>query len=185
MNGNVSNTASLRRGDRVEVRTRFSGDFTRGFEVFTVTATGYRLRRISDGVVLPVAFDSDDVRPDDSDDERTAFAERTDGALIVRLPRSLDHRTVERLGSPLLAAIDSIRGDVILDLDSVELVDRFGIRFLMTLQRRAWHCDRQVRLRGGNRHLRAFLELVSTEPMVWPAASDHAQGHTESVGSSS
>ena len=53
------------RGDKVEVRTRFSGAWTKGFEVVERTdAERYRIRRTADGSVLPVDFDQTDVRPD-------------------------------------------------------------------------------------------------------------------------
>jgi len=52
----------LRPGTRVEVRNRFDGAWTRGFEVAEVGATGYRLKRLTDGAVLPVTFVDDDVR---------------------------------------------------------------------------------------------------------------------------
>jgi hypothetical protein len=57
--------ASSRRfptGTRVEVRSRFDGEWTSGFEVAEVTDEGYRIRRLSDGTVLPSAFTGDDVR---------------------------------------------------------------------------------------------------------------------------
>lgn len=40
----------------------FSGDWSTGFVVAEATDTGYRLRRISDGTVLPAVFDRTDVR---------------------------------------------------------------------------------------------------------------------------
>jgi hypothetical protein len=49
-------------GDKVEVRRRFDAQWARGFEVFEVTDDGYRVRRQSDGEVLPVVFADDDVR---------------------------------------------------------------------------------------------------------------------------
>jgi hypothetical protein len=49
-------------GTRVEVRSRFDDRWARGFEVTEVLPAGYRLRRLSDGSVLPVAFPFDDVR---------------------------------------------------------------------------------------------------------------------------
>jgi hypothetical protein len=53
-------------GTRVEVRSRFDRAWTRGFEVAeTVPAAGslrYRLRRRSDGSVLPALFTDDEVR---------------------------------------------------------------------------------------------------------------------------
>lgn len=52
----------LKPGTRVEVRGRFDGTWSRGFEVAEVLVDGYRLKRLSDGAVLPVDFDVDDVR---------------------------------------------------------------------------------------------------------------------------
>jgi hypothetical protein len=52
----------LEPGTRVEVRQRFDRRWTRGFEVVEASADGYRLRRRSDGSVLPGVFSSSDVR---------------------------------------------------------------------------------------------------------------------------
>lgn len=62
-------------GTRVEVRSRFDRSWSRGFEIAEVVdapagdsgsdegfAPAYRLRRRSDGKVLPVLFPADDVR---------------------------------------------------------------------------------------------------------------------------
>jgi hypothetical protein len=55
----------LQPGDRVDVRNRFDGRWTTGFRVDAVVADddGYRfkLRRLSDGAVLPALFDEDTV----------------------------------------------------------------------------------------------------------------------------
>ena len=56
---------SLRAGLRVEVATRFTGTWTRGFEVVGLDRRGCRVRRISDGSVLPANFHFLEVRPDD------------------------------------------------------------------------------------------------------------------------
>jgi hypothetical protein len=53
---------SLEPGMRVEVRRRFDQHWARGFEVVAVTESGYRLRRLSDGVELPTEFPLEDVR---------------------------------------------------------------------------------------------------------------------------
>ena len=54
------------RGTRVEVRSRFESSWARGFEIDDVVDerdnVRYRIRRRSDRAVLPVLFDSDDVR---------------------------------------------------------------------------------------------------------------------------
>ena len=52
----------LSAGDKVEVRSRFNAQWSRGFEVVDVTDNGYRVRRTSDGEILPVEFGEDDVR---------------------------------------------------------------------------------------------------------------------------
>jgi hypothetical protein len=49
-------------GDKVEVRSRFNAQWARGFEVIDVDDAGVRVRRISDGEILPVAFAEIDVR---------------------------------------------------------------------------------------------------------------------------
>ena len=53
-------------GTRVEVRSRFDQRWARGFEVAEVVASDdaprYRVRRRSDGSLLPVLFDDDDLR---------------------------------------------------------------------------------------------------------------------------
>jgi hypothetical protein len=52
-------------GTRVEVRTRFDDSWGRGFEIAEVHDEGgprYRVRRRSDGSVLPTWFADDDVR---------------------------------------------------------------------------------------------------------------------------
>jgi hypothetical protein len=52
----------LRVGSRVEVRNRFDGSWSPGFEVSALVDDGYRIRRRSDGSELPAEFDADDVR---------------------------------------------------------------------------------------------------------------------------
>lgn len=57
----------LRPGDRVEVQNRFDGRWSRGFEVVDVLhgvgTRHYRIRRLSDGAVLPRLFVEDEVDP--------------------------------------------------------------------------------------------------------------------------
>lgn len=53
---------SLKPGAKVEVRTAFDRTWAPGFEVDAVTDDGYRLRRLSDGSLLPVVMTPDDVR---------------------------------------------------------------------------------------------------------------------------
>jgi hypothetical protein len=54
----------LPQGTPVQVRDRFEFAFRSGFEVSSLTPAGYRLRRRSDGVELPIDFASTDVRPE-------------------------------------------------------------------------------------------------------------------------
>ena len=49
-------------GTRVEVRIRFEGGWTHGFEVVDAALGGYLLRRVSDGTVLPATFAAQDLR---------------------------------------------------------------------------------------------------------------------------
>jgi hypothetical protein len=53
----------VERDVRVEVRSRFDGSWCRGFEIVGVLDGGesYRIRRVSDGVVLPVTISADDI----------------------------------------------------------------------------------------------------------------------------
>ena len=53
---------TLRPGVKVEVRTAFDRSWAKGFEVAAVTDDGYRLRRLSDGSLLPVTMPSENVR---------------------------------------------------------------------------------------------------------------------------
>jgi hypothetical protein len=57
-------------GTRIEVRARFDRAWARGFEVAEQLPEGdgwrYRVRRRSDGSILPVLFDADDVRKERS-----------------------------------------------------------------------------------------------------------------------
>jgi hypothetical protein len=54
----------LTQGTRVEVRTRSFGSWSRGFEIAGAERDGYRVRRLSDHVVLPVTFRAEDLRTD-------------------------------------------------------------------------------------------------------------------------
>lgn len=56
---------ALAAGTRVDVRSRYVGSWSRGFEVAErVDQNGYRVRRVSDGAVLPDLFDEDELRPE-------------------------------------------------------------------------------------------------------------------------
>jgi hypothetical protein len=59
----VVDVADMRPGTRVEVRSTFDGNWVRGFEVVDTDDDGnVRLRRLSDGDLLPTAFPKDAVR---------------------------------------------------------------------------------------------------------------------------
>ena len=55
----------LQPGTRVEVWNQFNQRWTRMFEVAEVIGDECRLRRLSDGHVLPQSFGPDVVRPED------------------------------------------------------------------------------------------------------------------------
>ena len=50
-------------GTRVEVRSRYRGSWSNGFEIEERTDEGYWLRRESDRYLLPSPFIADDIRP--------------------------------------------------------------------------------------------------------------------------
>lgn len=52
----------LEPGTKVEVRTGFDRSWANGFEIHAVSDDGYRVRRRSDGQVLPVTIAAVDVR---------------------------------------------------------------------------------------------------------------------------
>jgi hypothetical protein len=51
-------------GTRVEVRNRFVGSWSRGFEIAGNVGGRYVVRRHSDGSILPDEFDPPEVRPE-------------------------------------------------------------------------------------------------------------------------
>ena len=53
----------MHEGEPVEVYTAYVDDWVSGFEIAAVTSAGYRVRRQSDGSVLPTETDVRDVRP--------------------------------------------------------------------------------------------------------------------------
>jgi hypothetical protein len=59
---NVPRRRTFPIGTRVEVRGRYRGSWSNGFEVAETTDDGYWLRRESDRYVLPKPFGADDVR---------------------------------------------------------------------------------------------------------------------------
>ena len=60
--GGVVEDRSIRPGTRVEVRSGYRSSWTRGFEVARVEGDAYVVRRVSDGTVLPAAFDGGAIR---------------------------------------------------------------------------------------------------------------------------
>jgi hypothetical protein len=54
--------ARLAEGTAVDVRNRFVGSWSHGFEVAEDVEGGYRVRRLSDNTVLPDIFPSEDIR---------------------------------------------------------------------------------------------------------------------------
>ena len=50
-------------GDEVEVHTTFNDTWSRGFVVAAVDTSGYVVRRISDGRLLPAPTGPEDLRP--------------------------------------------------------------------------------------------------------------------------
>jgi hypothetical protein len=61
-------TYGMNQGTQVEVRSRFDQRWTRGFEVGEVIEAGrndrasYRIRRRSDGYLLPASFSDNEIR---------------------------------------------------------------------------------------------------------------------------
>lgn len=52
----------LSEGTPVDVRNRFVGSWSHGFEIVERVQGGYRVRRLSDDSVLPDVFPSEDIR---------------------------------------------------------------------------------------------------------------------------
>lgn len=50
-------------GQRVDILNHFDGRWVPGFEVIANSDGGVMVRRISDGVVLPVSFAATEIRP--------------------------------------------------------------------------------------------------------------------------
>jgi hypothetical protein len=53
----------MHEGQAVEVHTRFDDSWSEGFEIAEVTAEGFKVRRLSDGALLPGVTSPSDVRP--------------------------------------------------------------------------------------------------------------------------
>ena len=49
-------------GTAIEVVNRFTEDWSAGFEVYEAVTDGYRIRRRSDGTVIPTTFTVSEVR---------------------------------------------------------------------------------------------------------------------------
>jgi hypothetical protein len=60
--GGMNEPHELSPGSAVEVMTRFEQRWSRGFEVADVVDGGYRVKRVSDGAVLPVVFTAASLR---------------------------------------------------------------------------------------------------------------------------
>lgn len=60
--GGADVATSLAAGTKVEVRTGYDRSWADGFEVVSASLEGYRVRRLSDGMELPVVFPDDEVR---------------------------------------------------------------------------------------------------------------------------
>ena len=58
----ASSREALAPGTAVDVRSRYVGSWSSGFEVAEPLKDGYRILRVSDGSVLPDVFTNDDVR---------------------------------------------------------------------------------------------------------------------------
>lgn len=53
---------TMRKGNIVEVKNNFTGKWSKGFEIAEVEQNRYRLRRLSDGSIIPYRFTSRDLR---------------------------------------------------------------------------------------------------------------------------
>jgi hypothetical protein len=58
----AAKATSFRTGTEVEVLTRYEGHWVSGFAIASVDQDRFRLRRHSDGVVLPVSFSANQLR---------------------------------------------------------------------------------------------------------------------------
>jgi len=188
MNRSTGVDRSFSPRDRVEVRSRFSGAWVSGFEVVSAHSAGCRLRRLSDGSVLPATFAcrdvrrADIVRDEDASPQPCAdlLFDRGDmSRLLIALPGVLDIATVEAIRGPLLRAIDAPTDEVVLDLTRVEFLDSYGVRLLVMARRRTWERDVKLVLRDGKPLVRALLDLVGIDPMYH--AQHRARGSRSSA----
>ena len=58
----AAKTSSFRTGTEVEVLTRYERRWASGFEIASVDRDRFRLRRHSDGEVLPASFSATEIR---------------------------------------------------------------------------------------------------------------------------
>ncbi|MDP9334197.1 MAG: STAS domain-containing protein [Actinomycetota bacterium] len=174
-------------GDRVEIATRFTGTWATGFEVAAMGADGFRIRRVSDNTLLPIAFAHDEVRPEPPSPHLNAHRmsehadvpreSAVDASVVVRFPAELDMQTVDAIAPAVMDQINRARGEVVLDLDGVQFLDTYGIRLLVQVRRCAWERDLPVRLHGGKPVVRALLDLLGVDPLFVPEQTPRqAQG---------
>jgi anti-anti-sigma factor len=169
----VSKSKAFLEGEPVDVVSRLSGGWTSGFEIDSVTRAGCRVRRISDGTVLPVMFRFDEVRHSYPTPERPAAVagirsgcERA--SVMVRLPATLDIATVEAIRTLVMDSVEDAGDEVVLDLSAVRFLDTYGIRLLVMIRRRAWERELRVRVEGANPLVQALLDLVAIDPAHHP-----------------
>ena len=167
----VTAVTAFMNGLSIEVVCRFTGAWVSGFEVADAGLDGCRVRRMSDGAILPVLFGYDEVRvartKSDTEDYATighAHDAGHDSSVVVRLPATLDIATVEAIRALVMDAVDRAREEVVLDLGAVRFLDTYGIRLLITIRRRAWARDLHVRVDGANPLIQSLLDLVAVDP---------------------
>jgi hypothetical protein len=81
----------MHRPDLVEVRSRYIGAWAAGFQIAEETASGYRVRRLADGALIPGEFSCDDVRHADEPERERVRAHLA--ACRAALWRSAGSRT--------------------------------------------------------------------------------------------
>ena len=64
-------------GESVDVHTKYNDSWSSGFEIAAVVAEGYRVRRVSDGSLLPGFTSEHDIR---ASDERALMHRRRNEA---------------------------------------------------------------------------------------------------------
>ena len=188
----IAKVRAFEEGEPVEVVSRFSGGWTSGFEMDSVTRAGCRVRRTSDGTLLPVLFRFDEVRrscprPEPHDAVANLGGGRERASVVVRLPPTLDIATVEAIRALVMDSVDDAGDEVVLDLSAVRFLDTYGIRLLVTIQRRAWERELRVRVEGTNPLVQTLLDLVAVDPAHHPelataAPSDGALGVSQGNG---